>query len=84
VHIEELDGEKLETTQSFGGEENMQVCSDLCLCINKMKSTFLDGELDEEIYVDQPNGFIVRGQEGKECKLLMSLSGFKQAPKEVT
>jgi hypothetical protein len=47
-----------------------------------VKTTFLDGELDEEIYMDQPDGFIVEGQKGKVCKLLKSLYGLKQAPKQ--
>src|SRR5215216_1376286 len=47
-----------------------------------VKTTFLNGELDEEIYMDQPDGFVVNGQEGKVSKLLKSLYGLKQAPKE--
>nr|CAE01581.2 OSJNBa0068L06.7 [Oryza sativa Japonica Group] len=47
-----------------------------------VKTTFLNGELDEETYMDQPNGFVVEGQEGKVCKLLKSLYGLKQAPKQ--
>ena len=39
-------------------------------------------ELDEEIYMDQPDEFVVEGQEGKVCKLLKSLYGLKQAPKQ--
>jgi hypothetical protein len=27
-----------------------------------VKTTFLNGELDEEIYMDQPDGFVVRGE----------------------
>jgi hypothetical protein len=38
-----------------------------------VKMAFLNGELEEEIYMDQPNGFIAQGQEGKVCKLLKSL-----------
>jgi hypothetical protein len=47
-----------------------------------VKMTFLNGELDEEIYMDQPDGFLVDDQEGKVCKLLKSLYGLKQAPKQ--
>jgi hypothetical protein len=32
--------------------------------------------------MDQPDGFVVDGQEGKVCKLLMSLYCIKQAPKQ--
>nr|AAU90206.1 putative polyprotein [Oryza sativa Japonica Group] len=47
-----------------------------------VKTAFLNGELDEEIYMDQPDGFVVEGQEGKVCKLLKSLYGLKQVPKQ--
>jgi hypothetical protein len=45
------------------------------LTIHQMdvKTTFLNGELEEEIYMDQPDGFIAIGQEDKVCKLLKSL-----------
>jgi hypothetical protein len=47
-----------------------------------VKMAFLNGELEEEIYMDQPNGFIAQGQEGKVCRLLKSLYGLKQALKQ--
>ena len=47
-----------------------------------VKTTFLNGELEEEIYIDQPDGFVANGQEGMVCKLLKSLYGLKQAPKQ--
>ena len=46
-----------------------------------VKTTFLNGVLEEEIYMDQPEGFVVPGQEHKVCKLERSLYGLKQAPK---
>ena len=54
------------------------------LIIHQMdvKTAFLNGELDEEIYMDQPEEFIADGQENKVCRLIKSLYGLKQAPKQ--
>lgn len=46
-----------------------------------MKSTFLNGYLEEEIYVEQPQGFEVKEQEVKVLKLKKALYGLKQAPR---
>ena len=46
-----------------------------------VKTAFLNGDLDEEIYMDQPEGFVEFGQESKVCKLTKFLYDLKQAPK---
>ena len=47
-----------------------------------MKTAFLKGDLDEEVYMNQPHGFIMSGNENKVCKLIKSLYRLKQAPKQ--
>ena len=42
-----------------------------------VKTAFLHGELDEKIYIDQPEGFIVPGKENYVCKLKKFLYGLK-------
>ena len=37
-----------------------------------VKTAFLNGNLNEEIYMEQPEGFVVPGQEKKVCKLVKS------------
>ncbi|GJW69029.1 zinc finger, CCHC-type containing protein [Tanacetum coccineum] len=43
---------------------------------------FLNGELDEKVYMNQPQGFIILGNENKVCKLIKSLYRLKYAPKQ--
>lgn len=46
-----------------------------------IKTAFLYGELEEELYLEQPEGFITAGREKEVCRLKKSLYGLKQAPR---
>lgn len=47
-----------------------------------VKTAFLHGDLKEEIYLTQPDGFKVAGKEDWVCKLSKSLYGLKQSPRQ--
>ncbi|KAG7557256.1 Reverse transcriptase RNA-dependent DNA polymerase [Arabidopsis suecica] len=46
-----------------------------------VKSAFLHGDLKEDVYVRQPEGFVMKGEEEKVYKLRKALYGLKQAPR---
>jgi phosphoribosyl-AMP cyclohydrolase len=46
-----------------------------------VKTTFLHGDLEEEIYMKKPEGFVVKGKKELVCKLKKSLYGLKQSPR---
>jgi len=48
----------------------------------EVKIVFLHGELEEKIYMKQPEGYIQEGKENKVCLLKKSLYGLKQSPKQ--
>ena len=46
-----------------------------------VKSAFLNGELEEEVYIEQPEGFALSEDKDFVCKLKKVLYGLKQAPR---
>ena len=47
-----------------------------------VNTVFLHGDLEEDIYMLQPQGYIMPGKEQFVCKLKKSLYGLKQAPRQ--
>jgi hypothetical protein len=62
----------------------LSLAASLDLEIEQMdvKTAFLHGDLEEEIYMEQPEGFRVKGKEDYVCRLKKSLYGLKQAPRQ--
>jgi hypothetical protein len=42
-----------------------------------VKTTFLNGLIEEEVYINQPRGFEVHGQDTHVCRLKKALYGLK-------
>ena len=47
-----------------------------------VKTAFLNGEIEEEVYIKQPDGFVIHEKESHVCRLNKSLNGLKQAPQD--
>eukprot|EP01018_Ginkgo_biloba_P024033 Gb_18988 [translate_table: standard] len=46
-----------------------------------VKTAFLNGLIQEEVYIEQPQGFEVHGRDSHVCRLTKALYGLKQAPR---
>jgi hypothetical protein len=46
-----------------------------------VNTSFLHGDLEEEIYMKQPEGYVVKGKKELVCKLKKSMYGLKQSPR---
>ena len=47
-----------------------------------INTVFLHGDLEEEIYMQQPQGYEVKGKDNLVCRLKNILYGLKQAPRK--
>ncbi|KAK3027434.1 hypothetical protein RJ639_042074 [Escallonia herrerae] len=64
------------------GDLGLVASNDLELEQLDVKTTFLHGDLEEEIYMQQPQGFEINGKEQLVFKLNKSFYGLKQAPRQ--
>jgi hypothetical protein len=46
-----------------------------------VKTTFLNGEIEDEVYIEQPDGFMIHKKESHVCRLKKAMYGLKQAPR---
>jgi hypothetical protein len=45
-----------------------------------IKTTFLNGEIEEEVYIEQLEGFVIHDEKSHVCRLKKALYGLKKAP----
>lgn len=50
------------------------------LLVGYQKCIFFHGDLTEEVYIEQPHGFVAQKKTGLVCKLHCTLYGLKQSP----
>ena len=67
--------ETIRTVLAMAAEDNMQIKQ------MDVKTAFLYGELKEDVYMAQPEGFELDSESNLVCKLKKSLYGLKQAPR---
>lgn len=65
----------IRTLLAFGVQNNMLIHQ------MDVETAFLNGKLDEVMYMRQPDGYVKQGEEHLVCKLNKSLYGLKQSPR---
>ena len=74
-----------ETFSSVAMIKSIHILLSIAACLDyeiwkmDVKMAFLNGYLEEIIYMMQPGGFVAKGQQQKVCKLLRPIYGLKQA-----
>jgi hypothetical protein len=46
-----------------------------------VKTTFLNGNIEEDVYIEQPEGFMIHNEKSHVCRLKKALYGLNQAPR---
>ena len=46
-----------------------------------VKTAFLNGEIEEEVYIEQPEGFVIHDEKYHVCRLEKALYEIKQTPR---
>ncbi len=67
-------GESIRALLALATQENMHLHQ------MDVQIAFLNGDLHEEVYMRQPEGYEVKGKEHQVCKLHRSIYGLKQSP----
>ena len=60
---------------------NFEVQENMLIHQMDVMTAYLNGELSEEIYMQQPDEYVIPGKEHLVCKLKESLYGLKQSPR---
>jgi hypothetical protein len=86
AQVEGVDYNEFATYAPVVGYCSLRAVLSLCAALDlemsqlDIKTAFLYGEIDEEMYIEQPEGFVVKGKEHLVCLLLKCIYGLKQAP----
>lgn len=66
-----------ETFSPLSKKDSLRIIMALVVRASDVKTAFLNGDLQEEVYMDQPFGFSQEGSEHLVCRLRKSIYGLK-------